>query len=167
MKPATRFKAVMDRMDVDDAERTRARHFWKSIRRGGDETENEEEDAWRDLLVEDAVMLRVISWRLLGSLGKETILDTKGESAAARKITLHPAVEALARTQERLRKVMKELREQEKVAGTKLSLPEIMMPILAKTEGVLENALRPRRGEEDPEESEPPEGGDGSMAGDS
>jgi len=36
----------------------------------------------------------------------------------------------------------------------KLSLPEIMMPILAKTEGVLENALRPRPPRDDDENDE-------------
>ena len=65
---------------------------------------------------------------------------------------VHPAFDAFAKTQERQRKVMKELMERlDAAAGGKVqSLPDLMVPILKKAEGVLENALRPRRSTERP-----------------
>ncbi len=56
---------------------------------------------------------------------------------------LHPAVEALAKTWERLRKAMKELEDTCKNAGTPVNkgLPDIVKPLLEKTEGILEEAL--------------------------
>lgn len=68
--------------------------------------------------------------------------DLSEEDAKYPKWRLHPGVEALAKTWERLRKAMKELTEACEAEGTPLGkgLADTMKPILKRAEGVLEDA---------------------------
>ena len=145
------FHALMDRLTAHRAERRQAFSLWASLK--AKQKQDGEGDTWTAHLIEEAVTLRIISLRLMKSLGTEPILNKTESGAGAGKMTLHPAVDALAKSQERLRKVMKELKEKQdaEVENKPKGLPDIMVPILEKAEGVLENALRPSSSEAGPE----------------
>lgn len=144
------FDALMERLSARGAERRQALGLWASLK--AKQKQIDGDDTWMAHLIEEAVTLRIISLRLMKSLGTEPILNKTMSGVRAGKSTLHPAVDALAKSQERLRKVMKELKEQQDAeAGSKpKGLPDIMVPILEKAEGVLENALRPSGSEAGP-----------------
>lgn len=143
---------VIDRLRADAGEREQAQALWSALAAGleaGDEGAGKVQHA---LLSEEVVVWRIVALRILKALGKGPLFIGKAEGSGAGKVTLHPGVDALAKTQERQRKVMKELMERLDAAagGEVQSLPDMMVPILRKAEGVLEHALEPRRSTERP-----------------
>lgn len=97
--------------------------------------------------------LDVITWSYIareiqGKVSSDGIAEgeTQKDNNGTEKKTgwrLHAAVEALAKTWERLRKAMKELEDTCKNAGTPVnnSLAAAVQPLLERAEGVLEDAL--------------------------
>lgn len=69
--------------------------------------------------------------------------DSGSAPPPAKSLVVHPAVEALGKAQERLRKAMNELEETCARAGAPMAkgLGSRMKPILKQAEGVLEDAL--------------------------
>ncbi|MFP6583146.1 MAG: hypothetical protein VCD00_11415 [Candidatus Hydrogenedentota bacterium] len=84
-------------------------------------------------------MLRVLAYRLLKRVQSGELMVEREKGPAV----LNPAVEAWAKTQERLRKVMKELLEQckERDGGELVTLASMMGSVLEQGEGVLGDAM--------------------------
>lgn len=136
---------AVERLEADAGEREQARALWSALASGLEAGEEGAAKVWQASLIEEVVVWRIVSLRMMKALGKGPLFGSKENDPGVGKV--HPAVDALAKTQERQRKVMKELMERLDAAtgGEAQSLSEMMMPILKKSEGVLEHALRPRR----------------------
>ena len=98
------------------------------------------------LLAEEALMLRMLTHRLLMNFGAGSVMVNRNTPPWV----LNPAVDAWLKIQERLRKVMKELLEEcrERDGGSSLTLASMMIPILEQGEGVLDDALEFEAGKE-------------------
>ena len=142
--------ALVERLDADAGEKEQARELWSALAAGMDVEAKGAAKVWQASLVEEVVVWRIVALRMMEALGKGRLFSGKDEGSGAGKVTVHPAVDALAKSQERQRKAMKELMERlDAAAGGKVqSLPEMMVPILKKAEGVLEYALEPRKSTE-------------------
>lgn len=160
---------LMDRLGADAGEREQAGALWSALGAGPEAGENGAARVWRASLIEEVVVWRIMALRMMGALGKDPLFIKKDEGASVGKVTMHPAVDALAKTQERQRKAMKELMERLDAAagGEVQSLPKLMMPILKKAEGVLEHALEPRRSTERSRGKGAKKGRNRNVAGDS
>ena len=141
---------LMERLEADAGERGQAQALWPALAKGRAPGDDGIGDAWNASLIEEAVVWRIVALRMMKALGRGPLFSSKDEGPGAGKVTLHPAVDALAKSQERQRKVMKELMERLDAAagGEVQSLPDMMAPILKKAEGVLDHALEPRRSTE-------------------
>ena len=91
-------------------------------------------------MLEEALVLRIFSYRLLPKLNTEDQSENNHEEESPLDKL---KVEEWIKTQERLRKVMKEILKQYGHSSTAqpTSLAEIMGPILELGEGILEDAL--------------------------
>ncbi len=166
------FVELMERLEADAGEREQARALWSALAVGLEPGDEGIGDAWNASLIEEVVVWRIVALRMMKALGKDPLFSSKVKDPGAGKVTMHPAVDALAKTQERQRKVMKELMERLErldaaAGGGVQSLPDLMVGILKKSEGVLEHALRPRRSTEGPRGKGTKKGRDRNVAGDS
>lgn len=127
--------------DADSAESAVAYDFWfdlvQTVQRQGDAA-----DVRQAPWIEEALVWRVLSYRLLRALAGRTLVVEKEKGAGAGLLVAQPALETLAKLYERWRKVMSELMarfdgERGEVAG----LPDIMKPILEEMDGAVEEVL--------------------------
>jgi len=135
---------VIERLKADAGEQEQARALWSALAAGLEAGEKGAATVWQASLIEEVVVWRIVALRMMKALGKGPLFGSKETDLGVGKV--HPAFDAFAKTQERQRKVMKELMERlDAAAGGKVqSLPDMMVPILKKAEGVLEYALEPR-----------------------
>lgn len=145
-----RLVELMERLGAEAGEQEQVQALWSTLAAGLEAGEKGVANVWQASLMEEVVVWRIMVLRMMKALGEGQLFNRKEEGPGAGKVTMHPAVDALAKTQERYRKVMKELMERMDAAagGEVQSLPDMMVPILKKAEGVLEHALRPRRSTE-------------------
>ena len=146
---------LVQRLGADAGEQEQARALWSALGAGLEAGEKGAAKVWQASLMEEVVVWRIVGLRMMRALGKGPLFSSKDKDAGVGKVTMHPAVDALAKTQERQRKVMKELMERLErldaaAGGAVQSLPDLMVGILKKSEGVLEHALEPRRSTEGP-----------------
>ena len=126
--------SVTNRGDQSE-EATILTHFWEAL-----QTHLPQDiDAATVLpMLEEALVLRIVSCRLLNEIS-----PLKGKDETPYKPNLEPWL----KTQERLRKVMKDIMQHyghikdHDQSNNDVSLAEIMAPILKQGEGILEDAL--------------------------
>lgn len=99
---------------------------------------------------EEAVVWRILSRRMLRALGETGVFQSRNKGAASGTCVVHPGVDMLAKTYERLRRTMDELVPPAETADTATGLPIKMMKLLEETEGALEQALGVGPGEAEP-----------------
>ena len=135
----------IERSRASGSEAVLARAFWSGLVEAA-RAKDPEGWQWIAHLVEEALVWRMVSFRLVNVVGEGPLLVSKKASTEAGVDSVHPAVDALAKAQERLNKVMKELTERLDAAGggQPVNLPDMMKPILEQAEGVLEYALEPK-----------------------
>ncbi len=139
---------LVRRLKADAAEESLGRSLWSALA-GGLKVGANGAVAARDVsLIEEVVVCRIVALQMMKALGEGPLFSSKDQGAGAEKVSIHPAFDALAKSQERQRKVMKELMERLDAAagGEVQGLPDLMVPILEKAQGVLEYALEPREG---------------------
>jgi hypothetical protein len=102
-----------------------------------------------EVRLEEALVWRILARRMLRELGAGEVFQLRDKGAASGTRTAHPGIDALAKTYERLRRIMDELTPPADSAdtGTATGLPMRMMKLLEETEGALEAALGLEPGE--------------------
>lgn len=102
--------------------------------------------------LEEVLVWRILARRMLRELGAQALFQERTRGAASGTAAMHPGVEGLAKTYERLRRIVDELTPQHPApdAGTATGLPMRMMKLLEETEGFLEEALELKPGETNP-----------------
>jgi hypothetical protein len=102
------------------------------------------------LRLEDMLATYLLVRRLEAALFRSDLFDSSNDfpdrtTAAGRRSALHPLIEAVGKTRERLRKAVKEFEEVLAAAGTPINqgFADKMKPIIKKAQGVLEAALTP------------------------
>lgn len=142
---------LLRRLEADAAEEALGRSLWSVLAGGLEGGEKGGATVWEVLLIEEVVVCRILALQLMRALGEGPHFSSKDLGAGAERVTIHPAFDALGKNQERERKVMKELMERLDAAagGEVQGLPDLMVPILEKAQGVLEYALEPREGTEE------------------
>lgn len=96
------------------------------------------------LRLSEIVSLTLIARQIEAALACEhAIVTPPGESGPTGRSSTHPFVETLAKTQERLRKAIKEFEEASVKIGASIEtgLADELRPLLLQTTGVLEDAL--------------------------
>lgn len=98
---------------------------------------------------EEALVWRILSRRMLRELSSGPVFQSRNKGAASGTTAAHPGVEQLAKTFERLRHAMDDLKPPAESAKsqTATGLPMRMMKVLEETEGALEAALGLEPGE--------------------
>ncbi len=125
-----------------------ARGFWSQLAAGIDPLR-----LARDPLVllrlEEALVWRILSLRMLNELGVQLIFQPRSKGAATGTASTHPALDAIAKTYERLKHTMDELGSESKAKdeSSATGLPMKMLKVLEETEGFLEHALGLKPGE--------------------
>lgn len=108
-----------------------------------------ERDPQSSVHLEEALVWRILARRMLRELGNDALFQVRDKGAARGTSTVHPGIDALAKTYERLRRTMDELTPATDSANSDAatSLPMTMMKLLEETEGALEAALGLEPGE--------------------
>lgn len=134
--------------EENSQEETDAAHeFWVGLvecaKKGGRDSDR----YWTAVLMEEALIWRVISFRLMRHAGEGPLLVGKSERAPTAMDKMNPAIDGLGKAQERLKKVMKELMERLKPEeeGGPVSLPGLMKPIIEQAGDVLDDAIEYER----------------------
>ncbi len=142
---------LVQRLKADAAEEALGRSLWSALAGRLKVGEDGTVPAWDALLIEEVVECWIVSLKWMKVIGESSLLIGKETSSGTGKVSIHPAFDGLAKSQERKRKVMKELMERLDAAagGEAQGLPDLMVPILEKAQGVLEYALEPSEGTEE------------------
>jgi hypothetical protein len=113
-----------------------AEEFWNEIL---GEIDWDKENPANTLLAEQALIHRLIGQRLLERVQLHGVMIDRKDSTPI----MNPALEAWAKSQERLRKVMKELMQQyhRENGDGPVNIAKMMTPILKECEGILEDAM--------------------------
>jgi hypothetical protein len=119
--------------------------FWRGLlsemgARGEDGT------GWKArTMIEEAVVWRVTAARMVEELGRAGLFQQRTKGPAEGISAVHPAVDALAKTYERLRRSLRDLLEPagENRPGKPQGLPDLMRPILEEAEVVFDELLGP------------------------
>lgn len=148
---------VVDLLQRDDAEESE-RESVDAFRRGLNTALGDGEDADFRLApwIEEAVVWRILTFRLLRGLAPVDLVVNKGKGMAAGTYVVQPAVDGVAKAYERWRAVMGEVLERSGAdRGHTGGFPSMMQPILEKTEGFVEEVLEAAGRLEISEDAEP------------
>ncbi len=109
-------------------------------------------DPAMSIRLEEALVWRLLAYRMLRELGPQDVYQSRTKGAASGTAAMHPAIDGLAKTYERLRRTVDELTPDPpaKDSGSATGLPMRMMKLLEETEGFLDAALELKPGETNP-----------------
>ncbi len=136
----------MIRLEPGSAEYAFAYAFWSRLKCAAVTGDAPAAPIRIEACVEEAVVWRVLAWRSLTQLGDGTLFEKRDKGAATGTSVPHPALDAVAKMYERLRRSMSELTEDSGKAGAvrPKGLPDLMKPILEEAEVVFDELLGPR-----------------------
>ncbi len=147
------FEQIMDALKVESGslDFDTGRLLWSQLAAGFNATPAAG-DLGRATCAEEALVWRILSLRMLRELGAQPIFQARTKGAATGGAFAHPALEAIAKTYERLRRTMDELtpKPQTNDADSATGLPMRMLKMLEESEGALEQVLGVEPGEASP-----------------
>lgn len=123
-----------------------AHAFWEALRDAAPDTSTSEACTTRRAVArEEAVVWRILLTRMLGELANVALFRERNAGAAQGTVALHPGLDALAKTYERLRRIMSDVTNHPESAedARRQGLPDVMKPILEETEVVFDELLGP------------------------
>jgi hypothetical protein len=147
------FEQIIDTLTVESCslDFDSARGLWSQLAAGIDPLRLAR-DPHVLLRLEEALVWRILSLRMLNELGVQLIFQPRSKGVATGTASTHPSLDAIAKTYERLKRTMDELASESKTRdnSSATGLPMKMLKLLEESEGALEQVLGVGPGEASP-----------------